>query len=404
MDKDEKLIWREFHRAEQRLFDYLVDNCDCLFSVEGDEPAYLEYKNRHGVTLEKPPRFVHWIGQLKVSEIEYWRMAEQVQELYQAALGAEFKNFPVRFSQFYRGVEQINVSSSTAFESKAVKGSELILKESLISDPEKEKWVREAFEADIAALKDIAFPAPEIRKNLKTLPFGGVQECLELVIQTDLLFDYAGTNNIQKRRMTGMSYRALVRFSGQSFGHRRKLGLIVIDQDSDVSIIQANKQAPRPHSLAVSGDQLRLPITLDFQLFRKWNDEEMHQYDADLLQYVFHDAQTDLHALGVRRSCLVHRYIADMIRAKPELLDVAKARIEKQIADEPPKHPKHAAYEWQNILNTWALDDILNFMVADTEKADQLRSSTPFVGLFDNKEHWKLHQSFYRLNQTRRRA
>lgn len=79
--------------------------------------------------------------------------------------------------------------------------------------------MRESFEADIAALKDIAFPAPEIRKNLKILPFGGVQECLELVISTDQLFDYAGTSNIQKRRMTGMSYRARVRFAGQSFAH-----------------------------------------------------------------------------------------------------------------------------------------------------------------------------------------
>lgn len=80
---------------------------------------------------------MHWIGQLKVSEIEYWRMAEQVRELYQAAVGEKFKNFPVRFPQFYRGVERINVSSSTAHESKAVKGSELVLKEALVSDPEK---------------------------------------------------------------------------------------------------------------------------------------------------------------------------------------------------------------------------------------------------------------------------
>jgi hypothetical protein len=401
MDKDEKLIWRAFHRAEKRLFDYLVDNCDCLFSVEGDEPAYLEYANRHGVTLEKPPRFVHWIGQLRTSEIDYWHMAEQVQELYQAALGAKFKNYPVRFPQFYRGVEQINVSSSTAFESKAVKGSELILKESLISDPEKEKWVREAFEADIEMLADIAFPTPEIRNTLKILPFGGVQECLELVISTDLLFDYAGTSNIQKRRMTGMAYRARVRFSGQSFAHPRKLGLMVIDQDSDVSIVQANKQAPRPHALAVSGDQLRLPITLDFQLFRKWSESEQHQYDADLLQYVFYDNTTDLHTLGVRRSRLVHRYIADMIRTKPELLSVAKVRIEKEIAEKQPINPGDAAYEWQNILATWPLDDILNFMVADTEKADQLRSSTPFQGYFDNKERWKLHKAFCQLNKNK---
>lgn len=401
MKEENKNIWRAFHRAERRLFEYLVDNCDCLFSIEGDEPAYLEYRNQHGVTLERPPRFVHWIGQLRTSEIEYWRMAEQVRELYQAALGAKFKNYPVRFPQFYRGVEQINVSSSTAYESKAVKGSELILKEAPISDLEKEKWVREAFEADIEMLEDIAFPAPEIRKTLKIMPFGGVQEYLELVISTDLLFDYAGTANIQKRRMTGMAYRALVRFSGQSFGHKRKLGLMVIDQDSDVSIVQANKQAPRPHALAVSGDQLRLPIALDFQLFRKWSESEQHQYDADLLQYVFYDNTTDLHTLGVRRSRLVHRYIADMIRAKPELLAVAKARIEKDIAEKQPINSRDAAYEWQAILATWSLDDVLNFIVSDTERADQLRSSTPFVGLFDNKEHWKLHQSFCRINQNR---
>ena len=67
----------------------------------------------------------------------------------------------------------------------------------------------------------------------------------------------------------------------------------------------------------------------------------------------------------------------------------------------PPKHPKHAAYEWQNILATWSLDDILNFMVADTERADQLRSSTPFQGYFDNKERWKLHKAFCQLNKNK---
>lgn len=266
---DKNRLWRTFHKAERQLFDYLVDNCDCLFAVEGDEPAYREYVNQHGVTLERPPRFVHWIGQLRSSEIEYLHQAEQVRELYQTAVGLQLKKYPVRFSEFYRGVEQINISSSTAFESKAVKGAFLVLKEALIPDLDHEKWVLEAFEADITALKGIDFPAPEIRKFSKLTPFGGVQKFLELVIDTNLLFDYAGTRNIQKRRLTGTAYRALVRFSGQSFGHRRKLGLMVIDPHSEVSIVHANKQADRPHSLAVSGDQLQLPIELDFQLFRK---------------------------------------------------------------------------------------------------------------------------------------
>lgn len=401
MDKDNTQTWRKFYCAERELFEYLVDNCNCLFSVEGHEPAYLEYPNQHGVMLEKPPRFVHWIGQLKVSEIEYWSMVERVQVLYRAALGSKFKNYPVRFPQFYQGVEQINISSSTAFESKAVNGSELILKESLISDPEQEKRVREIFESDVAMLCDISFPVPEIRITTKLTPFNGVQPFLELFVKTERLFNYAGTSNIQKRRMTGTAYRTLVRFIGQSFGHRRKLGLMIIDQDSDVSIVQANKQAPRPHALAVSGDQLRLPIALDFQLFRKWEESELHQYDADLLKYVFFDNQTNLQILHDRRSRLVHRYIADMIRAKPELLAIAKERIKKEIAEKQPVNPRDAVYEWQTILNTWSLDDILKFIVADAEKANQLRSSTPFVGYFDNSECWKLHKSFCQLKQNR---
>lgn len=90
-----------------------------------------------------------------------------------------------------------------------------------------------------------------------------------------------------------------------------------------------------------------------------------------------------------------------MIRTKPELLSVAKVRIEKEIAEKQPINPGDAAYEWQNILATWPLDDILNFMVADTEKADQLRSSTPFQGYFDNKERWKLHKAFCQLNKNK---
>ena len=110
---------------------------------------------------------------------------------------------------------------------------------------------------------------PEILKTSKLTPFDGIQSFLELVIKTNLLFEYAGSNNIQKRRMTGSQYRALVRNKGQSSGNRTKLGLMLIDQHSDVSIALATKQAPRPHSLASRGDQLQLPIDLNFQLFRK---------------------------------------------------------------------------------------------------------------------------------------
>ena len=238
-----------------------------------------------------------------------------------------------------------------------VTGPELVLKNVLISDWVQENKAREQFGADILALKDIAFPEPTVRVTEKKSPLGELQPHLELVIQTDLLFDYVGSNKILK---------------------------------------QNNGNGPSDNS-----EQIRLPIQLDYQLFRVWDAAELHEYDADLKQHVFYDNKSNLQTLHDRRSRLIHSYIADMIRAKPELLAIARERIEKQIANDPPINPSDAFIEWQYILNTWLLDDILRFMVADTEKADQLRSSTPFVGYIDNKEYWKLHKAFCQLNQNK---
>jgi hypothetical protein len=238
-----------------------------------------------------------------------------------------------------------------------VTGTELVLKNVPIQDPIQEQSAREQFNTDIQALKDIAFPEPVIRVTQKISPLGDLQPYLELVIQTDVLFDYAGCNKILK---------------------------------------QNNGNTPDKNS-----EQIRLPIKLDYQLFRVWDEAELHEYDPDLKLHVFYDNESNLQALYNHRSRLMHRYIADMIRAKPELLAIAKERIEKEISKKPPINPSDAFIEWQNILNTWSLDDILRFMVADTERADQLRSSTPFVGYIDNKEYWKLHKAFCQLNQNR---
>lgn len=232
-----------------------------------------------------------------------------------------------------------------------VTGPELVLKDVPISDWVQENETREQFSADILALKDIAFPEPTGRVTEKMSPLGELQRHLELVIQTDRLFDYAGCNKILKQN------------NGNDSGK--------------------------------NSEQIQLPITLDYQLFRVWEEAELHEYDSDLKHHVFYDNESNLQTLHDRRSRLIHSYIADMIRAKPELLSIAKTRIEKQIVNDPPKHPKDAAYEWQAILNTWSLDDVLNFIVSDTEKADQLRQSTPFVGYIDNKERWKLHKAFW---------
>ena len=238
-----------------------------------------------------------------------------------------------------------------------VTGPELVLKDVPISDWVQENEAREQFSADIIALKDIAFPEPTVRVTEKMSPLGELQRHLELVIQTDVLFNYAGCNKILKKN---------------------------------------NGNNPGKNS-----EQIRLPITLDYQLFRVWDEAELHEYDADLKQHVFYDKESNLQTLHDRRSRLIHSYIAEMIRKKPDLFHIAKARIEKLIANNPPQNPQDAVYEWHYILDHWSLDDVLNFIVSDTEKADQLRQSTPFVGYFDNSERWKLHKAFCQFNQNR---
>ena len=80
-----------------------------------------------------------------------------------------------------------------------VTGPELVLKDVPISDWVQENEAREQFSADIIALKDIAFPEPTVRVTEKMSLLGELQRHLELVIQTDLLFDYVGSNKILKQ-------------------------------------------------------------------------------------------------------------------------------------------------------------------------------------------------------------
>ncbi len=268
--EDKNRLWRSFYQAERRVFDFLQEHCNCLFSIDGHDPVYQEYTNQNGVQFEKAPRFIHWIGQLlNATENEYWQLTNEMRELYKKATGDGFKHYPVRFPEFFRNVEQINISSTEAYESKIVEGNSFVLKAMKIPDFSHEQIAYELLNSDMKKLSDIGFPWTQIIKTSKLTPFDGVQPFLELVVKTDLLFNYAGTNRIQKRRITGVGYRALVRYKGNSSGCRTKLGLMLIDQYSEVSIVWANKQAPRQHALAIVGDQLQLPIDLNFQLFKK---------------------------------------------------------------------------------------------------------------------------------------
>lgn len=251
MDKGQRDRWRMFYLSEQKLFSQLNEQCKCLYSSGEDELKYSAFENQHGTVLNKPPRFVHWIGHLQGDATEIKDRAGLVRNNYVRAVGQKnFTKFPSRFPVFYRNVEQINVTQHRAFSSVRVEGEFVIVKTFTdVKDipPDLEKLRAAGFTPEV--LDDVLFKS--------------------LVIRTDEFYEMAGADRIQARRQTGIQYRATVRHVGESRGVRAMLGLMVIDQDSDPVVVFPVPEAPRPHSLAVAGREVLLPVETPYQFFIK---------------------------------------------------------------------------------------------------------------------------------------
>ncbi|EMV9943727.1 hypothetical protein WKK88_004201 [Salmonella enterica] len=240
-----------FYLSEQKLFSELNEQCKCLYSSSDDELKYSEFENQHGTVLNKPPRFVHWIGHLQGDDTEIKNRAGLVRNDYVRAVGQKnFTKFPSRFPVFYRNVEQINVTQHRAFSSVRVEGEFVTIKTYAdVTDipPDLEKISAAGFSPEV--LDEVLFKS--------------------LVIRTDELYEFSGADRIQARRQTGVQYRATVRHCGESRGVRAMLGLMVIDQESDPVVVFPVPEAPRPHSLAAAGREIVLPVETPYQFFIK---------------------------------------------------------------------------------------------------------------------------------------
>src|SRR5437773_4159965 len=82
--------------------------------------------------------------------------------------------------------------------------------------------------------------------------------------------------------------------------------------------------------------------------------------------------------LGLR----YHRAIAEKIRQRPELRDVAVANIDRWLArnDYPPSVVR-ALREWRDLLTAAPLEKLLAAMTDTSERGHQIRQNTPFAGL-----------------------
>ena len=100
------------------------------------------------------------------------------------------------------------------------------------------------------------------------------------------------------------------------------------------------------------------------------------------------------HELIEERSRAMDRLIAAKIRANPSLMNVARTQLEHKLAIHQGGGCRQSALEWQQILNGWPLEHILEFIQEDSERANRLRQSTPFIGILTSEEREEIYRRY----------
>jgi hypothetical protein len=92
------------------------------------------------------------------------------------------------------------------------------------------------------------------------------------------------------------------------------------------------------------------------------------------------------HRLAEERSLEIHRLVAERLRADPSLVESARARVERWLAD----GSIHRTYAgiWAELL-AGPLDDLVAMLVSATERARALRQCSPFAGVIDPRTRWR---------------
>jgi hypothetical protein len=94
----------------------------------------------------------------------------------------------------------------------------------------------------------------------------------------------------------------------------------------------------------------------------------------------------DLHKLAAERSLAYHRAIATVLLHDPRVLEAARERVKAWMAQTP-----HRPFvrQWATILAGDA-KSVADFLVHKSELATELRQSSPFAGVLNARERWRI--------------
>ena len=249
-----KQMWKAFFELEESFCDYVIENCDELYSQ--NPPVFTVDPE----LSTKAPKYIRWIGRLKHDSSDFKPRLAELQQAYQLAVGESFKSYPVRFCEYLERVDQINITINRAFRSRQLTpGFFTVLKISEFLD---NKYQQNEFARLMEQLHSHKIESKISADQEKN---GRNYICLKVNAQD--VFNYFETKKIQIREESGRHFRARARFHNESAGERIKFGFIVVDQRSTCHVVESNDQAERPHTLVKKGRELFLPVDRELDIF-----------------------------------------------------------------------------------------------------------------------------------------
>jgi hypothetical protein len=96
-----------------------------------------------------------------------------------------------------------------------------------------------------------------------------------------------------------------------------------------------------------------------------------------------------------RRSLALHRLVVKKLQENPSLWDVPLVNISRWTAQ---NGLSPADQVWKDILETWPKQKIIELLLSRSQRAAQLRSSSPFTGIISHEERNRIFERYRRKN------
>jgi hypothetical protein len=104
------------------------------------------------------------------------------------------------------------------------------------------------------------------------------------------------------------------------------------------------------------------------------------------------------HRVAEERSIALHEEVARRLRDRPELLDRARARVDRWSRDG--SVARCWVEAWSEVLQR-PIDEVVQAITDTSEHGRSLRQSSPFAGVIDAKTRWEILRRCERERQAR---